>query len=684
VVSFALSWLRSVELQTTTWDMGIYQQALWSTAHGRPFYEAADLETGGYESLLQVHTVFLFYLLAPLYAAFPYEATLFGVQSLVVAAAAIPLFLLGRELTGSPRMGLVSAIAYLAWAPTLSSTLYDFHAEAFLPLELFTIVLLWQRQRYLAGAAVVGVAFATFELAPVLVFFVGVFFLLPSGPTWRGWLVALRTRPRWKALGRQVRGALSSSRVRASVALIVASAAAYFLLLYLQTDVLTSALGMATLPTPATGYVIGGTPTALGLSAANLGVAFAPKLTYWVLILALLGFVPLFAPRALVLSLPWFAFTMMSADPNYAQIGFQYGFIAAASLLPAFAYGLPTVARLLSRLAPIDGAAVPRAPNLGPARGTRPFGRGVYATAATLFAVVLVANIAYSPANPLVQNQGLGSGYRIYFAPYGGFNNVEDLAGLVPRGASVIATDNLFPLIANDENAYSFFWVQNNFLDLPFNTTHLPQFVLIANNRTYAVPSWIEGALYNTSEFGVRGVVWASIVGPVLLFEAHYNGPVATYGPAPETELKDPGSSLANPQAGYVTNVSSNGSRGPASGFSEVAASAPETLGTFFFGPWTALPGGNFTITLTVRSQAVTGAPEPWASESALWVGASGFAQPSYYSQSFDFGALSTTAWTSITFNITLPGPTIQFALQGVVLSTNVQLYLQTLQVTPR
>src|SRR5262249_51935685 len=33
-----LSNFRQANFATSTWDLGIYQQALWSTAHGRPFY----------------------------------------------------------------------------------------------------------------------------------------------------------------------------------------------------------------------------------------------------------------------------------------------------------------------------------------------------------------------------------------------------------------------------------------------------------------------------------------------------------------------------------------------------------------------------------------------------------------------------------------------------------------------
>jgi uncharacterized membrane protein len=676
-VSLALSWLRVLEFQTSTWDMGIYQQALWSTAHGRAFYEAADLETGGYRSLLEVHTVFLFYLLAPLYAALPNQVTLLALQSLVVGLAAVPLYFLGKDVSHSARLGLVVAVAYLVWTPVLSANLYDFHAEAFLPIELFTVVLFWERERYAWGAAVAAISFATLELAPVLLFFVGLFFLVPSRATWERWRRTAGDRFPWTAWRSDLRPALSSRRVQASVALLVACIAVYLLLVYYRVDYLNATLGRASVTVVPTGYVIGSSPSALGLSLSNLYVGFYAKVAYWALIFALLGFVPLLAPRALVLSLPWFAFTMLSSNLNYVQLGWQYGFIAAGSMLVAFAYGLPGAVRLwehgnASRRVPESPAVPSRSP---PARrtGARRWRGGVV----VVMAVFVGVNVALSPANPLLQNHGLGAAYRISYAPGPGYGDVEQIATLIPAGASVIASDVLFPLIANDANAYSFLWEQDNFLGLPFNASHLPSYVFIASNRTAAVPAWLTEALYNLTLYGIRGVAWTSDVGPALLFESGYAGPPAVYGNNSTLPLRVDGASLVNSAAGYAV-------ASPGTGPTDFAASDPGVLGTFFFGPWASLPGGNYTVTLWVNATHRPGtAPSP-ASEPAVWIGASAFAQTPFFGWSMELDNFAPVGWTAVEFNVSLPGPTLKFAVQGVVLATNVQAALEAVEIVPR
>ncbi|MGI0155610.1 MAG: DUF2079 domain-containing protein, partial [Thermoplasmata archaeon] len=441
-VSVVLSWVRALDLTTTTWDLGIYQQALWSTAHGRPFWEAADAETGGYGSFLQVHSAFVLYLLVPLYAAVPSAVTLFVVQSAAVALAALPLFALGRDQTGSSRWGLAAAVVYLAWTPVLAANLYDFHVEAFLPLELFSFVLLWSRGRYLAGAAVAALACATIELAPVLLFFAGLFFLLPGRAEWRAALARRGPAGGVRSLGRflpaELRRALHDRRVVATLALLAGTVGAYLFLLLLREQLLSAWFGFPAFPSTSHGYVVGATAPTLGLAGGNLFVGLSTKLVAWLILLALLGFIPLLAPRALLLAAPWFVFTLFSANLDYVTIGFQYGFIVAASLLVAFTYGLVPIDRWLRQHRPArsPGVGLPAGHGGNRRRWLPPAVRSYPPTLVALGLIALVAvNVAVSPANPLVDRLGEGAAYQITIPPAPGFADAEAVAGLVPAGA---------------------------------------------------------------------------------------------------------------------------------------------------------------------------------------------------------------------------------------------------------
>jgi len=670
-VSFALSWLRAVEFQTTTWDQGLYQQALWSTAHGRPFYETADVETGGYGSLLQVHSVFLFYLIVPLYAALPYQTTLFAIQSAVVAVAAVPLFLLTRNLSGSARLGLFAGIMYLAWTPVLSSTLYDFHPEAFLPLEMFTLAFLWQRDRFRSAFLVAVLAFCTLEIAPVLTFFFAVFALwnhrepapAPGTPAVAD-SAGQRSVARWIAWARQ-------PRVLAALILLAASALAYGVLLYLRVDILTSTLGTYPLSQAPTGYVIGSTPGALGLSAANLSAGFISKATYWLVVLALLAFLPVLAPRALVLAVPWFAFTMLSSNLNYVTLGFQYGFIVASSLGIALAYALPEARRLAS-LYLSDGAATP--PRDGPSLRRRRWLPRRHVALTLAIVALLSVNVALSPVDPLVQNSGLGSAYRISYSPGTGTGQVQQLLGLIPPGSVIVASDDLFPLVANDENAYSFLWTTDTALALPFNLSHLPTYVLVAGDRTAAVPAWLSAVLYDPALYGVRAVAWSAGVGPVLLFEAGAADAPREYGGPPHPEGPYYGDSVVSPDAGFPTTQSG-------STFPTVVKSAPGAVGTVWYGPSVGLEAGNYSVVLSLRVSSLSGFPIPDADVPVVWIGATAFGLPSLSGDEWSYDALAAPGWTSIEFNVSLAEPAMGFDVQGVLLDSSVQVTLNYLEI---
>lgn len=684
-VSLTYSLLRVVELQTTTWDLGIYQQAIWSTSHGRPFYEAADLETGGFGTFLQVHSVYVLYGVVPLYAVWPSETLLLGIQSAVVALAAVPLYLLGREVVGSSWWGLAGAGLYLAWAPTLASNLYDFHIEAFLPLEIFAFVLLWQRGRYGWGFGVALVAFATMELTPVLLFFVGLFYLIPTSGAIRHALRELReTRalPAWLAKG--ARTFLARSRWVASAGLLGVCVAAYYLNLLLRERYLAPLLGVPAFPTFNSGYVIGGTFGELGLLGQNLADGFLVKVLAWGLLLALLGFVPLLAPRALVLAVPWLAFTFFSANPNYVTLGFQYGFIEAAALLVAFVFGMPALAgRLRPRPAPLGDADPPSEAPSGsggpgspirpaPAR-PRPWG----SVLAIAFAVLLAVNVAASPLDPWLQrSDGLGSAYGVSLAVPAGFATVQMLAGLVPPQASVLASDNLFPLVANSVHAYSFFWQANDRLYLPFNATQLPQFVFLSQDRTDAVPAWLTADLYNSSDYGLRGISWSTAVGPVLLFESGFHGAPAQYSVPSRATQEYTGAGLDPQAAGRLVQTGDPQ-------YPVAVESVPEVSGPIWSAPYGNLPVGNYTVTLGLSAHAASPGGPPAPGTSTLFVNSNAFGQPVWFQGFLNFSTLAQPTWVAVTFSVVVTQPAIEVEVRGYLSDPAATVELAYLEISP-
>jgi uncharacterized membrane protein len=107
-------------------DMAIPDQGVWllsrfhvpfSTVMGRDFF--AD------------HTSFVFLLAVPLYWLYPRAQTLLVLQSCLLAAAAIPIFLLARRRVGGAALPTLLAAAYLLNPALQNGNLEQVHVEGF-------------------------------------------------------------------------------------------------------------------------------------------------------------------------------------------------------------------------------------------------------------------------------------------------------------------------------------------------------------------------------------------------------------------------------------------------------------------------------------------------------------------------------------------------------------------------
>jgi uncharacterized membrane protein len=120
---------------TATPDMAEFDNLFFNALHGHPFRAPAtdgDIADGG---ALKVHAEFLLYLLLPLYALRPGPEALLVIQSVIVAATALPVYLLAARRLGEPT-ALVVALALLFMPAVQQPNFYDFH---FVPLGMLCV-----------------------------------------------------------------------------------------------------------------------------------------------------------------------------------------------------------------------------------------------------------------------------------------------------------------------------------------------------------------------------------------------------------------------------------------------------------------------------------------------------------------------------------------------------------------
>jgi len=129
------------------WDLGLINQVLWNTAHGRLFeYSFRDISYAG------DHWQPFLLTLVPLKWLHSGPELLLIAQAVVLAAAAIPLYFAVR--TAGRRAAVAVAGAYLLGLGVARAVSFDFHTDAFAPLFAFAALWALVRQHRVVFVAV--------------------------------------------------------------------------------------------------------------------------------------------------------------------------------------------------------------------------------------------------------------------------------------------------------------------------------------------------------------------------------------------------------------------------------------------------------------------------------------------------------------------------------------------------
>ena len=675
-------------------DAGIVTQAVASTAHGGvpPFFESWDCLFKQRCSFLLVHPSFLLYAAVPAFDLAPSPLSLFAIRAAVVALGAVPLFWLVRQLTGSDRWSLLASGLYLVWAP-MSTDDFSLHMESFLPLEILLLVALWQAGRYRWGLLVAVATFVTIEVGPVFAFLVAVFFLVPSilgllrtsGRRWR----ERRSVPfRWSAeltrLGREIRAGLRTRPIRYTLALMLASVAAYVVLFSFMNAWGAYVLGT---PIPSTGHGLLGlfydnsTPPPHGLSTILTSVQTISSAEYWMLLLALLGFVPLLSARAAVLWVPWVGWTFLSDSSRFTTLGHQYSLVAAGPLFVGFAFGLAWIAPRVT-----GAGTLPAKEASATASRRAAWGRPTRAHAwAAVVGIIVIGNLLLLPFSPVLPALGYHAGDPIagnYFdhsleiEP--GWENVERLVEMVPRNASIAAPSALYAMIAAHPNAIVLRAHSGGTTAiLPFNDSEGPNFALLYSELSPPLTAREWGNFSNSATYGMRAYVASTGLGSIFLYERGYSGSAEAVGPPLGTFQVSwtVGQGLT---AGPIGAVSTNATA-PSAEVIETDLASHRT-GVAFSSEMSTLPAGTYTIRLELALTGVNGTVKPGAT--VLHVSGAGFGAQ-LFDENVTYGDLRSATWLTVSVNATLLSPLPSFLLQGTLRDPNCSVEVAEIDVDP-
>jgi uncharacterized membrane protein len=683
-------------------DAGIVTQAVASTAlgHNAPYFESYDCMVKVRCSFLLVHPGVILYAAVPFYQAAPSTTTLFALRSAIVAAAAIPLYWLTRQVTGAPWKGLAAAGIFLVWAPTFAADAFSLHLESLLPLELFSLAALWVAGRYRAGLLVAVAAFFTIEVAPIFTFLLGVFFLFPVFDSavrrgWSAWRDPNRQRSTWAARSRNWSLGLRSTLVRRDVlytlVLLGSSAVAYVGLASFMNLWGYQVLGVISPqihPGISGVFFNNSTPPAASISKILHSSQTVSSGEYWLILFASLAFLPLLAPRALILSVPWIGWTFLTDSSRFTTLGAQYSMVAAAPLFIGLAYGLRRV-NPAPKIEEVDATAAARTSSSRGGSRARLGGlrRGIHSRAlwGTVLGAVVVANVMLMPVNPLLTDLGIKAGnpfetgyfdHSLTWSP--AIVPAESLAGLVPPDASVAAPSPLFPLIANHAEAVVLLPAHlMHTSTLPFNISTGPEYVLAWEGYLYAIYPALERNVSNPLVYGMRGYVSSSTLGPLLLYEKGFAGSAEAFGPVPDalnaTNLPSDGLK-AGPIGVQVANESAPGRTAIVSVPSTGKSTLVWTTGSAF------LPAGSYTFRFMVSLAAENETIAPSASVMGINVG--GF-NGTLAGLSYPASSLPVGQWVNLTWNVTLASPLPDMVVSGFLHNPSATIAVAAVSVEP-
>jgi uncharacterized membrane protein len=412
--------------QTTAFDLGNFDQAVWNTRHGRPF---AMTNIEGLTVRLGTHVEPILLPISLLYFVWSDPRALLLLQTVVIALGAWPIYLLARRALGSPQspipntqqeprlthyalritpyaLPLVFSLAYLLFPALQSANVFDFHAVALAPTFFLFAFYFLETERWGAYALFALLTMGCKEDMPLLVAMLGLYALVVRR-RWRVGLATLAVAMAWFFVA--VGWIMPHFDTRGVSPLANRYA-------YLGDGPLEMAVTLVTRP---------------GVVLEQLRAAGA--LRYLGNLLAPVAFLSLFAPQVLVLGLPSLLVNLLSTEGSMHQLeGFHYGATLVPAVVVSAAYGAAWLSRRLARfrLLPL-----------------------------LLAAVVLVATLFYHWGHGYTP---LAAGFRGSWPEVTDHDRLgEEIARSIPTGASLAALPHPNPHASERQQLYMIDRVEN-------------------------------------------------------------------------------------------------------------------------------------------------------------------------------------------------------------------------------
>jgi len=570
ILSFSkVSILRYRTFNTYAWDLGLFNQAFLTTLkHGKLFFSTVELFMSQTGSIFAIHLSPVLFLLLPFYALYPHPETLLVAQTVILAIAAIPLYLIAKTKLKSKWAAFFLVLAYFLYPPLHGVNWFDFHPQAFIPLFMFITLYYVDKGKLLPSLIFTTLTLSVEETGTsLLMIILGIYLLLH-------YRKEIKVKTRSESNEKTIYLDISVGTIPSILIILI-----IFSLIWFLTAQWVKSTFFPINPEFYSNYKASKNWAVLGVddpikipfyvfSHPNKVVQALRYDVFWkfiyiVLLFGSLAFLPLRSGFVLVISVFLIPFLLSNYLPYY-MVGHQYA-----------AYVIPLVF-----MATIDALSTSR---------NDPDRKAILCLLTTS---VIFFSIA-SPLGPISAYNNISLDYKplkITREEMKHISLLNEVIESIPPDASVLTQNNIFCHFSNRVNAYTIpsFTLEDpdawKFIGYARQLIKKVDYIVLDTKKDIYTPSFVTTLIKD--DFGLR-----AYGDGILLFKRGYIGsPIFLL---PVHEILDPSKLILN--FGHVVQDPTSRS-GKA-----LMHSKYDPQGTFWFGPYITLPPGNYTAIFRLK-----------------------------------------------------------------------------------
>jgi uncharacterized membrane protein len=389
--------------QIYTWDLGIFNQALWNTLHGRFLYYTTEPFYTRTGCFLGTHFSPIILLVLPFYAVYPKPESLLVISTFVVALGALPAYDLANFFLKNEKMATILGIFYLLYPPLQGVTLSGFSPEPFAVTFFLFIVLYLVRSDFKELALAVTLGLITHEASSVVIAFIALY-------------------------GMFFQRSIKTKGFLASVIILIVSIAYFF-----AAQKMRIFFGWAGIPSLWNEWGLVGATSLMDLPLKiitnpvgawrALTYDGLTKILYLSIVFLPTLFLPLLGLQGLIPAIPYLCISLLSSYPLYYSIEGHYGAFVVPFIFLALIHGINKLQKnnryriFVSKIVKI------------------------------IFLICVILLVTFLPL--------IYSKFEIFQVFHEHSTAVYKFISYIPQNASVLTQSNLFPHLSNRPDAYT-------------------------------------------------------------------------------------------------------------------------------------------------------------------------------------------------------------------------------------